>query len=67
MLRKAIRNKLLRSLDLRADNGSLAAAFALGFLEGRNGGGITYDNDPESPRSQAYDWGRNAREALPAA
>lgn len=33
-------------------------AFLLGFCEGRGDAGMTYDNDPESPRSRAYDHGR---------
>jgi hypothetical protein len=35
--------------------------FALGFAEGRGYDGMTYDDDPESPRSVAYDLGRNLR------
>lgn len=33
-------------------------AFLLGFREGRGDVGMTYDDDPESPRSRAYDRGR---------
>lgn len=39
-------------------------AFWLGLTEGFEGlsTGITYDDDPESPRSRAYDRGRNVGE-----
>lgn len=39
-------------------------AFALGVREGFEGGccGMTYENDPESPRSRAYDRGLNLGE-----
>ncbi len=33
----------------------------LGFREGRGDLGMTYDDDPESPRSVAYDVGRTVR------
>lgn len=36
-------------------------AFVLGFREGDGDVGMTYDNDPESPRSRAYDRGRTLR------
>lgn len=39
----------------------IVSAFILGFREGRGDMGMTYDNDPESPRSRAYDWGRSLR------
>lgn len=32
--------------------------FFLGLRECRGNFGMTYDNDPESPRSRAYDRGR---------
>jgi hypothetical protein len=35
--------------------------FALGFSEGSGGIGMTYDDDPWSPRSFAYDAGRDLR------
>jgi hypothetical protein len=33
-------------------------AFLLGFREAGGDVGMTYDNDPDSPRSRAYDTGR---------
>lgn len=33
-------------------------AFLLGIREFRSGVGMTYDGSPYSPRSVAYDWGR---------
>lgn len=33
----------------------------LGFREGNGDVGMTYDDDPESPRSVAYDVGRTLR------
>lgn len=41
--------------------GPLADAWLLGFNEGDGDIGMTYDNDPASPRSVAYDEGRTAR------
>jgi|LakMenEpi03Aug12_release.lakeMendotaPanAssembly.Ray.scaffolds.fasta_scaffold15635_4 hypothetical protein len=38
--------------------------FKLGFTEGMNPFGITYDNNPESDRSQAYDLGRSLRQGM---
>ena len=38
--------------------------FMLGLLEWNLGVGTTYDDDPESNRSQAYDLGRTLGEAL---
>lgn len=35
--------------------------FVLGFSEGRGDLGMTYDDDPSSPRSEAYDAGRDLR------
>lgn len=35
--------------------------FALGWAESADGCGMTYDDDPSSPRSSAYDLGRNDR------
>lgn len=35
--------------------------FTLGFVEGRGDMGMTYDDDAYSPRSVAYDLGRNLR------
>lgn len=43
---------------------ALGCAFLLGFLEGLDDVGMTYDNDPDSPRSVAYDTGREMRRAL---
>lgn len=42
-------------------------AFWAGLVDGYRGlgTGITYDGDPESPRSRAYDHGRNVGEAIP--
>lgn len=37
------------------------AVALLGFREGRGDMGMTYDNDPGSPRSVAYDVGRTIR------
>lgn len=36
--------------------------FMLGFVEGLGACGTTYDDDPYSPRSQAYDLGRTLGE-----
>ena len=36
-------------------------AFLLGFYEGAGDVGITFDDNPESPSSRAYDYGRNLR------
>jgi hypothetical protein len=38
--------------------------FILGASEWRSGFGRTFDGDPESPRSEAYDLGRTIGEAL---
>lgn len=35
--------------------------FTLGFREGWSDMGMTYDDDAYSPRSEAYDFGRNLR------
>lgn len=35
--------------------------FALGWSEAKSSNGCTYDNDPGSPRSMAYDVGRDLR------
>jgi hypothetical protein len=35
--------------------------FLLGFREGSGDAGMTYDDDPWSPRSMAYDCGRDLR------
>lgn len=40
---------------------SYPAEFELGFDEGLDGMGMTYDDDPTSPRSTAYDLGRSLR------
>jgi hypothetical protein len=37
---------------------TMLKAFLLGAREFRYSCGMTYDNDPESPRSRAYDSGR---------
>lgn len=34
-------------------------AFAKGVMESNSSFGVTYDDDSESPRSRAYDRGRN--------
>lgn len=36
--------------------------FLRGWREGRGCVGMTYDNDPWSPRSMAYDYGRTLRD-----
>ncbi len=41
---------------------TLEDAFKRGMSEGGSSEGITYDNDPMSPRSEAYDLGRNVAE-----
>ena len=38
--------------------------FGRGFAEGLLSVGTTYDDDPESDRSVAYDLGRNLRESF---
>ena len=35
--------------------------FALGWSEAYSSDGMTYDGDPYSPRSEAYDTGRDLR------
>lgn len=40
----------------------LVKAFILGFREAGSDLGMTYDDDPESSRSVAYDHGRNLGE-----
>ena len=42
----------------------LLKPFALGVSEAGLSTGITYDDDPESPRSRAYDRGRNLGDLL---
>ena len=37
------------------------AEFVLGWREAMSSDGMTYDNDPWSPRSLAYDAGRDLR------
>ena len=46
------------------DVGPTLRAFFLGVSDGIQGlaSGVTYDDDPESERSRAYDLGRNAAE-----
>jgi hypothetical protein len=51
------------SLRHRGRRGRIAA-FLLGVLECRDDSGMTYDNDPWSPRSVAYDRGRTLGERL---
>ena len=41
--------------------------FAWGFDEGDEAMGVTFDNDPESPRSVAYDLGRSLRKGMQVA
>lgn len=48
----------LHRLLLGRDVG-VVGAFILGWLERNDGSGITWDDDPGSPRSRAYDRGRN--------
>lgn len=38
--------------------------FRLGWREAFTDDGMTYDDDPGSPRSEAYDTGRDLRRAL---
>ena len=49
-----------------AKRAAICDAFALGLKEVRRDkdASITYDGDPKSPRSMAYDAGRNVGEAL---
>lgn len=42
----------------------IITAFIAGFRQAHETYGMTYDNDPESPRSRAYDHGRNWGERL---
>lgn len=44
--------------------GKIWSAFAAGVLEAGGDAGITYDDNPDSELSQAYDQGRNAGENL---
>lgn len=39
----------------------LKKIYQMGYREGLGDVGMTYDNDPESERSRAYDKGRTAR------
>lgn len=41
------------------DTFGITAAFSLGFLEATSDVGMTWDCDAESPRSRAYDYGRD--------
>lgn len=43
---------------------NLIRAFVLGFRECAEAWGMTYDDDPDSPRSRAYDHGRTWGERL---
>ena len=43
------------------DKQELRKIYQLGYREGLGDVGMTYDNDPESERSRAYDRGRTAR------
>lgn len=43
---------------------ALLSVFLLGFEESASGFGRTYDDDPESPRSVAYDRGRTFGESV---
>ena len=45
---------------MAADNPTYAAEWSLGHEEAEGDVGMTYDDDPESPRSRAYDEGRTA-------
>lgn len=38
--------------------------FKLGYEEGLESMGVTYDDDPGSPRSVAYDLGRSLRQGM---
>lgn len=42
----------------------LIRPYFLGVKEARSGFGLTYDGDPESARSRAYDHGRNLGELI---
>jgi hypothetical protein len=44
--------------DCDVSMADVIAAFQLGFWEGSGDVGMTYNNDPEDPRSVAYDMGR---------
>lgn len=39
-------------------------AYQLGYEEGLSDFGMTYDDDPDSPQSRAYDAGRTVRRVL---
>ena len=56
--------KFERFVQNLADAGSVDAATLLGFIEGSGDVGMTYDDDPDSDRSAAYDAGRAERKAL---
>lgn len=43
---------------------ALIGPFILGAREANGSVGMTYDDDPESPRSRAYDRGRNLGEVI---
>jgi hypothetical protein len=47
-----------------AESASFAAAFQMGYEDGAGDMGMTFDDDPESPRSRAYDLGRTMRRSL---
>lgn len=40
------------------------AEFRLGYVEGDRAAGVTFDNDTEGERSQAYDLGRSLRRGI---
>lgn len=42
----------------------ITAAYILGFIEARGDGGMTWDNNPCNPRSEAYDYGRDTFRVL---
>jgi hypothetical protein len=46
------------------DVAGMEEVFLRGFEEGLGDFGMTYDNDSESPRSRAYDFGRTIRREM---
>ena len=54
----------INPLASEQDRDELIALFAMGARESSSGFGVTFDDDPESPRSVMYDLGRTFGELL---
>lgn len=53
--------KVIRYVMLHLNALRYPRIFALGWRESAGDCGMTYDDNPDSPRSSAYDLGRNDR------